>query len=448
MMDWESLLSPERIRISTTENPVDRTQFERDYDRVIFSKPFRRLQKKTQVFPLPENDYIHTRLTHSLETSCVGRSLGMAAGKDVLDNYPELKDKSIDYHNFAAVVAAAALAHDIGNPPFGHSGENAISDFFKSADGAPFLNELPKPQQMDFMNFEGNAMGFRLMVYTLPGVSSIPGGLNLTYATLGAFTKYPREVTSKELTGASGKKHGFFQSQKEIFSQIANKLGMLPKSNTSGVMAYYRHPLAFLVEAADDISYLIMDLEDGYSLKLVDQKEVEETLQSLLLSSVPDSILEKLYDRRERIGLLRAYTISSLVKQTSDVFKENLPGIMEGKFDTALAKKILKAQELENLKDLCKKKIYSYRKVLEIESAGFEVIGGLLFEFLSALKKNTEKAKKIKSLLPKHYIVEHFNTPDQWYEAIMHVVQFVAGMTDTFAIDTYRSIKGIRLPNY
>lgn len=223
---------------------------------------------------------------------------------------------------------------------------------------------------------------------------------------------------------------------------------MLPKSNSSGIVAYHRHPLAFLVEAADDISYLIMDLEDGYSLKLVDQKEVEETLQSLLLSKVPNSTLDKIHDPRERIGLLRAFAISSLINQTSEVFKENLPGIMEGKFDTALAKKILKAQELENLKILCKKKIYSYRKVLEIESAGFEVIGGLLFEFLNALKNDTKKAKKIKSLLPNHYIIEHTDTPDQWYEAIMHVVQFVAGMTDTFAIDTYRSIKGIRLPNY
>lgn len=448
MMDWERLLLPERIRRSSTGNPVDRSEFERDYDRIIFSKPFRRLQKKTQVFPLPENDYIHTRLTHSLETSCVGRSLGMAAGKDIIDKYQDLQGKSINVHNFAAVVAAAALAHDIGNPPFGHSGENAISDFFKSIDGTAFLKDLSEPQQLDFQNFEGNAMGFRLMIHTLPGVSSIPGGLNLTYATIGAFTKYPREIASKKLPGASGKKHGFFQTQKELFKQIADKLGMLPKENSSGIVAYHRHPLAFLVEAADDISYLIMDLEDGYSLKLVEKKEVEDTLQSLLLKEVPATILDKIHDNRERISYLRAIAISSLVNQTSEVFKENLPEIMEGKFDTPLADEIKTAKQLKELKTLCKEKVYSYRKVLEIESAGFEVIGGLLFEFLSALKNDTEKAKKIRSLLPKHYIIEHFDTPDQWYEAIMHVVQFVAGMTDTFAIDTYRSIKGIRLPNY
>lgn len=228
-MDWESLLLPERIRPSNTGKPVDRSEFERDYDRIIFSKPFRRLQKKTQVFPLPENDYIHTRLTHSLKTSCVGRSLGMAAGKDIIEKYPELKDKDINPHNFAAVVAAAALAHDIRNPPFGHSGEDAIGDFFRSADGASFLENLPKPQQLDFLNFEGNAMGFRLMVHTLPGVSSIPGGFNLTYATLGAFTKYPREVTSKELPGASGKKHGFFQSQKNFLRKLQINWECSPK---------------------------------------------------------------------------------------------------------------------------------------------------------------------------------------------------------------------------
>lgn len=445
MMDWERLLSPERFQQSASAT-YDRSQFERDYDRIIFSKAFRRLQKKTQVFPLPENDFIHTRLTHSLETSCVGRSLGMAAGREILKQY-SFKDNQICEHDFASIVSAAALAHDIGNPPFGHSGEDAISDFFKSSDGNSFLEGLSTAQKLDFQTFEGNAMGFRLMVYTLPGVSSVEGGLYLTYATLGAFSKYPREVISEKQNTASDKKYGFFQSQKDFFIRLANNLGLIKKNNPEGTIAYYRHPLAFLVEAADDISYLIMDLEDGFNLKLVEKKEVIDALTGLI-DSANLSKLEKIREPREQIGYLRAKAIYSLVMQISAVFIENLTEIMEGKFDISLAQKIKCAKQLENLRKLCRENIYSYRKVLEIESAGFEVIGGLLFEFLSALKNNTEKAKKIKHLLPDHYIIEHIDTPNQWYEAVMHVVQFVAGMTDTFAIDTYRSIKGIRLPNY
>jgi dGTPase len=447
-MDWEKLMCPDRVRTSSTGTHFDRSQYQRDYDRIIFSKPFRRLHKKTQVFPLPEHDFIHTRLTHSLETSCVGRSLGMAAGKVILDKNPDLKSSGITPYDFAAVVSAAAVAHDIGNPPFGHSGEDAISDFFASEEGNLLIKDLAKPQQLDLLNFEGNAMGFRLMAYTLPGVSSNEGGLNLTYATLGAFVKYPCEVTSDKLPGASGKKYGFFQSQKDFFIKVADKLGMKRKDNSCGITAFYRHPLAFLVEAADDISYLLMDLEDGYSLKLVTEKEAEDALRELLIGDFSNSTFSRIHDQREKVAYLRAIAISSLTEQVNAVFMEKLPEIMEGKYDTALDKQIEKAAQLKNLETLCREKVYIYRKVLEIESAGFEVIGGLLREFLHSLKDDSNKAKKVKSLLSKNYIVEQCDTSDQWYEAVLHVVQFVAGMTDTFAIDTYRTIKGIRLPNY
>ncbi|KMQ51134.1 Deoxyguanosinetriphosphate triphosphohydrolase [Chitinispirillum alkaliphilum] len=445
-MDWERLLSLKRVRESSTASQTDRSQYQRDYDRIIFSKPFRRLQKKTQVFPLPEHDFIHTRLTHSLETSCVGRTLGMAAGITVLKENPELSGKGISPYDFAAVVAAASVAHDIGNPPFGHSGEDAIGDFFKN-EGAHFLDGLTDSQKLDFTNFEGNAMGFRLMVYTLPAVSSVEGGINLTYATLGAFSKYPREITPVRLSGVSGKKHSFFQSEKAVFTQIADHLGMIKRDDSNGAVAYYRHPLAFLVEAADDISYLLMDLEDGYNLKLVEYSKICDCLNSLILKK-DGLVSEKIHDEREKVGYLRAIAISSLIQQVSDVYAQNLPEIMEGKFDEPLVDKIHCVKELKDLKIHCRNYVYTYRKVLETEAAGFEVIGGLLYEFLDTLPAKTKKAEKIQKLLPQHYIAKGYDPQRQRYEEIMHIVQFVAGMTDTFAIDTYRAIKGIKLPNY
>lgn len=445
-MDWEKLMSAERLRESSTEKYVDRTQYQKDYDRIIFSKPFRRLQKKTQVFPLPEHDFIHTRLTHSLETSCIGRSLGMVAGAKIIENYPELKKTNISAHDFAAVVAAASLGHDLGNPPFGHSGEDAISDFFKN-EGAPFIKDLPDEQKLDFQKFEGNAMGFRLLVSTLPGVSRLEGGINLTFATLGAFAKYPKEVTMDKIDGISGKKHNFFQSEKEIFIKIADSIGLIKRACLDKIVGYYRHPLAFLVEAADDISYCIMDLEDGCNLKLIDNKRVQELLLKLIQNK-DNLITSDILDQREQVGYLRALAISSLIKEVTGVFEEKLPEIMKGKFDSSIAEHISSAQYLNEIREICRKEIYSYRKVLEIEAAGFEVLGGLLYEFLNAITGTTEKAKKIRCLLPNHYIAKDYDLPMQKYETVMHIVQFVAGMTDTFAIDTYRTMKGIRLPNY
>lgn len=436
VMDWKKLLSRERIRQSSSAAMGDRSSFEQDYDRIIFSKPFRRLQKKTQVFPLPEHDFIHTRLTHSLETSSVGRSLGMYAGQAILKQFPEFQNEFVA-HDFAAIVAAAALAHDLGNPPFGHSGEDAISDFFKSPEGEMLIKDLNPLQKMDLQNFEGNAMGFRLLGHTLPGVSSNEGGLNLTCATLGAFLKYPCEIMTNKFPGASGKKYGFFQSQKELFKKVVDTLGMKRKEGTQDTLAYYRHPLAFLVEAADDISYLIMDLEDGYNLKLIEEKVIKDALSSLLSEGYNETVFDKIYDPREQVAFLRARAIGSLIYQIKEVFEKNLTEIIDGKYDKSLVKDIEIYDALQEMEKICREKVYRYRKVLEIEAAGFEVIGGLLGEFISSLQEKTKKAEKIKSLLPPHYIGKNLDTPDQRYEAILQIVQFVAGMTDTFAIDTY-----------
>ena len=442
------LLSAKRIRESSTGTGGDRSEYERDYDRIIFSKPFRRLQKKTQVFPLPEHDFIHTRLTHSLETSSVGRSLGMLAGHEIIRRTPVLKEKNITAHDFASIVAAASVAHDLGNPPLGHSGEDAISDYFKSKIGQELIKDLTPLQKLDLEKFEGNAMGFRLLAYTLPGVSSNEGGLNLTYTTLGVYTKYPCEIITNKIPGVSGKKHGFFQSNKDLFVRIADELGLIKKANTNGVVAYYRHPLSFLIEAADDISYLIMDLEDGYNLKIITYEKIEDAFINVLSKGYNNATFDKIIDQREKVAYLRANAISDLIYQVIDVFKSKYNDIMECRYDNALKDDIVKCKELVELKNLCQKEVYNYRKVLEIEAAGFEVIHGLLHEFLGSLKGSSKRSKKIRSLLSEHYITQKIDTPDQWYEAILNIVQFVAGMTDTFAIDTYRSIKGIRLPNY
>ncbi len=271
-MNWEQLLSR---KLLCDEKPVKqnlndgRSPFQRDFDRIVFSSAFRRLQDKTQVFPLPESDFVHTRLTHSFEVSCVGRSLGTLIGSKIIQRHKELKEQYSHFH-LGEIVAAACLAHDIGNPPFGHSGEDAISEYFKNGDGKQFKEKLTELQWNDLTKFEGNAQGFRLL--TKLQNPKIKGGLRLTCATLAAFTKYPKESFTIDNTNADGKsklykKFGFFQPEKELFSEVAGEVGLNKKLNKQKYLWWERHPLAFLVEAADDICYRIMDLEDGYHLR-------------------------------------------------------------------------------------------------------------------------------------------------------------------------------------
>lgn len=291
-------------------------------------------------------------------------------------------------------------------------------------------------------------MGFRFLTRTLPGVSDVQYGINLTTATLGAFSKYPCEYEGRTKTDehVSGKKYGFFQSEKETFIQVANRLGLEKKELEA--LAYYRHPLAFLVEAADDITYLLMDLEDGYNLNLVNTETVQEAFASVILDKSRLDTLIKIHDKREKVGYLRAIAINSLINQMTDVFMSNSDDIMNCHFDSSLANHIETAKELQDIRDICKKEVYTYRKVYEIEAAGYEVIGGLLYEFLNALNGASGKAKKISDLLPRHYNAQKIDSEAGAYEKVMHVVQYVAGMTDTYAIETYRVMRGISLPRY
>ena len=272
-MNWEQLLSlkrqgdtSKRLRI---EQDDTRLGFEVDYDRIIFSAAFRSLQDKTQVIPMSKTDFVHTRLTHSLEVSVVGRSIGRLIGKKILEKYPHLQEvHGFQANDFGAIVAAASLAHDIGNPPFGHSGEKAIGEYFSIGKGQQYKDQLTDKQWQDLIDFEGNANGFSVLSSSRPGIE---GSLRLTYAVLGAFMKYPKESLPKKPTkNISDKKYGFFQSDKDFFKEVADELGMI--SNKSGNdIGYERHPLAFLVEAADDICYTIIDFEDGINLGLVSE---------------------------------------------------------------------------------------------------------------------------------------------------------------------------------
>jgi dGTPase len=299
-------------------------------------------------------------------------------------------------------------------------------------------------EKADFENFEGNAMGFRLLTKTLPSQSEIEGGLNLTYATLGAFTKYPRESGKVETGSPCYKKFGFFQSEKELFEELASQTGLKEKDAGGGVKAWQRHPLAYLVEAADDICYSIMDLEDGFKLGLLSYKKLSSLL-CRLIKKAPTEKLSKLKDNREKASYLRAIAVNNLVEESAGVFSKNIESILDGSFEKDILSAIPQSEAVKEIKKFSFKHVYSYHKAVEIEAAGFEVLGGLLNLFLSAIYSSDAKSKKIKSLIPGQF---HSNNNVPKYEKVMRIVQFVSGMTDTYAIDMYRKLKGISLPNY
>ncbi|MBA4058245.1 MAG: dGTPase, partial [Marivirga sp.] len=372
-MNWHQLLSSQR----TGQKPMSgmapsRSAFEQDYDRIIFSHPFRRLQDKTQVHPLPEHDFVHTRLTHSLEVSSVGRSLGKHVGEVILKRHPEL-NKDFSLFDFGAIVAAASLAHDLGNPPFGHAGEDAISDFFiHHSQGKLFKERVSEHEWADLIKFEGNAQGFRIL-------NKNQYGLKLTFATLGAFTKYPCPVSfNRDREKRSQKKFGFFQTEKDIFKEVAGYLELIQVSEFVSV----RHPLAFLVEAADDICYSIIDLEDGCNLGLVSYEDAKALFEGVITNNKAKlGKLPHLSSKQEKIGYLRALAIGDLMDECSSLFLGNEAKILDGSFDQALADHCSSKSGLKEIIKVSIEKIYRARQVVEIEAAGHEVLPGLLEEF-------------------------------------------------------------------
>ncbi|MFA0961631.1 dGTP triphosphohydrolase [Roseivirga sp. BDSF3-8] len=449
-MNWLQLLTGDEKQNGESFG-TGRSAFERDYDRIVFSHPFRRLQDKTQVFPLPEHSFVHTRLTHSIEVSSVARSLGKEVGEKILQKEHELTNKGINLYDFGAITGAAALAHDIGNPPFGHSGEDAISDFFRHHPKVSDLSGLYSTAQWeDLCNFEGNAQGFRLL--NQKGYQ----GLKLKAPTLAAFTKYPREslMNEQDKKRRSQKKYGFFQSEKEIFADIARSLG-LRKLGGEEEMAWCRHPLAFLVEAADDICYNVIDLEDGCRLGFVSFEEARDLLADLLGDSYDASKLERYRSVSEKIGTLRALAIGRLIGQCTDLFIEKEGDILSGAYDTSLTDDIPASNTLGRISAISVEKIYRAQPVKEREMAGFEVLGGLLSAFIPAafstaglkdLFGNSKKHTVAARLLPEevHYAIKEADKDA--YRITLAIVDYVSGMTDRHAVSVYRRLMGISLP--
>lgn len=448
-MDWKKLLSSVQLGADEKNYSVShdgRSQFQRDFDRIVFSPAFRRLQDKTQVFPLPESDFVHTRLTHSLEVSVVGRSLGNLVGEKIISRHPELKNEFTKFH-FGEIVAAACLAHDIGNPPFGHSGEESISEYFRNGSGRKFKEEINDEKKWnDLIKFEGNAQGFRII--TKLQNPKLSGGLRLTYATIAALTKYPRESLTNNNSDTSKiyRKFGFFQSEKEIFKRVAEHTELFRIDRQNYFWA--RHPLSFLVEAADDICYRIMDLEDGYRLGLVTFSETEQLLKNLIRIELVSDYNQR--DDAEKIGYLRAKAISELVKELAEVFLEHESEILSAKLNDELITLIPAANGLLEIEKLSVEKIYRHRTVVEREAAGYEVLGGLLDAFINSFNEWLDgnikpKNRTLVQLLPKR-ILHSANSDTEIYERLLLIIDFISGMTDSFAVSLFRKIKGISLP--
>ena len=441
-MNWRQLISNKRFGLEEQheQRKDNRSEFQRDYDRLIFSAPFRRLQNKTQVFPLPGSIFVHNRLTHSLEVSCVGRSLGNNISSLLLKKHPELEDTHIS--EIGAIVSAACLAHDLGNPPFGHSGERAISTYFSEGKGKELKNQLSSMEWDDIIHFEGNANAFRLLTHQFLGRRK--GGFVMTYSTLASIVKYPY---SSQL--AKGKpKFGFFTSEAQDYQKIAEELGIKRLSEDGEPLKYARHPLVYLVEAADDICYQMMDIEDAHKLKLLTTEEVKALFYQFFDGN-REKRAEEVYnivtDTNEQIAYLRASVIGILIDECTRVFMENEEAILNGEFEGTLIKSI--KPELREAYKHCSKvsleKIYRSRDVLDIELAGFHVISTLLELMIDAVL-SPEKAysQLLISRVSSQYDI---NSPTL-YGKIQAVLDYLSGMTDVFALDLYRKIKGNSLP--
>jgi len=441
-MEWEKLLSLKRhgdeFKRKRIEQDETRLGFEVDYDRIIFSSEFRSLQDKTQVVPFSQGDFVHTRLTHSLETSVVGRSLGRKVGVEILKKYPHLKNKlGYQSNDFGAIVASASLAHDIGNPPFGHSGEKSIGQYFISGPGKKFKDILNEKEFQDLCDFEGNANGFKILTQSRPGRE---GGLRLSYATLGTFVKYPKEsLPVKPSSNISDKKYGFFQNEKNTYVDIANELGLLKDDG-----GYNRHPLTFLVEAADDICYTIIDFEDGINLGLVQEDYALEYLINLVRDSINTEKYNALNNTIDRVSYLRALSINTLINEAVQIFIENEDDILSGNFHVSLLKKSKYKPQISDIIKISVEKIYESKEVIEKEVAGYNIINKLLDTFISSVNRyyegnQTSYDDLILKLLPSTTNLNH----DNLYSRLLEICHYVASLSDRKALNVYNKITGV-----
>lgn len=453
MMDLNLLYSADRLGNKASSDT--RTAYQRDFDRIIFSSAFRRLQNKTQVFPLPGSVFVHNRLTHSLEVASVGRSLGSLVGEFIAEKFKsELNADSLDFYrnNLYNVISSACLCHDIGNPAFGHSGEDAIASFFEKNE-SNLKSKFTDKQWQDFICFEGNANAIRILTQQQSG--RLEGSVGLTFATLASIAKYPCESIARDKKVLHRKKFGFFQSEKENFKSIAHATQMLMERDEP--LVYKRHPFVWLVEAADDICYNIIDLEDSHRLGIISHLECVELLLSLIgaldhhgLDSLKGRHL-KITDKNEKIAFLRAKSIGLLIQKSVEVYKNHIHEILSGELSTSLlnlvdevssakAKSVLKEIEIYSIEN-----IYNHHSVVEIENAGFNVMYELLSHFVFPILKTAESRSKSEEravkLMPAQFLYESGSD----YEKVLGVLDFVSGMTDNYASELYRKIKGIEI---
>ncbi len=444
-MIWEQLLSLKRFGDTNKrlrkEQDETRLGFEVDYDRVIFSSEFRSLQDKTQVIPLSNTDFVHTRLTHSLEVSVVGRSLGRKVGQKILEKHPHLQNiHGYLPNDFGAIVASAALAHDIGNPPFGHSGEKAIGEYFISGEGQQYKDQLTDKEYQDLCDFEGNANGFKIVTQSRVGRE---GGLRLSYAILGAFTKYPKESLPKKPTKhIADKKYGFFQTEKEAFIDVANELGLASRGQ-DGDISYSRHPLAFLVEAADDICYTIIDFEDGINLGLIPEEYALEYLINLVRDSINTKKYHQLTNTKDRVSYLRALAINTLINEAVTIFMDNEDAILNGDFNISLLDKSKYEAQINDIIKLSIDKVYQSEEVVDKEIAGYQVLNTLLHTYSKAINNNyavtgSNYDKLILKGLPSTL---DLNT-ESLYVRLLDVCHFVSSLSDSQAILQYKKLRG------
>jgi len=446
-LNWKQLLSQQRLGRDEPYDTKGRSSFQRDHDRIVFSSAFRRMQDKTQVFPLAHLDYIRTRLTHSLEVSCVGRSLGLAVAEELISKY----DLDVEVSDFGVIVASACLAHDIGNPPFGHSGEEAIQYWFESSDLAKsILTKLDAQQQRDFLKFEGNAQGFRIL--TRLQHPNNEGGMQLTCATIGSMMKYPCSSNRQraEGDGISNKKFGYFEADKKAFGSLIKTLGL--KERTSG--QYFRHPLAFLVEAADDICYHLVDFGDGFRLGHISFEEAMELLLYILEEEAHDSIsrIAKFREDKEKIEFLVSKCISWVISAVSARFLQVEESMLSGEYDRELIHDVKFSVHLKEIQKISIQKVYGAKEVIEVESAGYDVLGGLLERFSSALEdvatngeKASKRSHKILQLLPSQFLKEPGIPDPDPYLRTLQLTDFISGMTDSYALKVYSTLTGVQV---
>jgi dGTPase len=466
---WEDIFSINRVGREKLKQEV-RSGFQRDFDRLIFSSAFRRLQNKTQVFPLPGSTFVHNRLTHSLEVASVGRSLGKIVGSHIATEELGLGPQEAEAQEFyryelSNVIAAACLAHDIGNPAFGHSGEKALSSYFLKNAGAlqSYFTDL---EWSDLINFEGNANAFRILTHTFKG--KLPGGFGLTYTTLASILKYPCDSTA--VAGAPHrKKYGFFQTERANFLEVAEELGMIREvpdsaaaasggattADAHGPLAYFRHPFVYLTEAADDICYQVIDVEDAHRLGIVQLDEARDLLLELMRSigRPTDNIdrvrkqVDGIGDANEKIAYLRARCINTLTLQAADIFIDNCDAILNGSFRSTLMKTISETfHALHAIETLSVERIYNHESVIQIEIAGYHVMSELLDAFVPPLLRDKPDArdKKMIRLIPDQFLeTGDLHTP---YHKVRCALDYISGMTDLYATELYRKLKGIDIP--